>query len=160
MITLFCLSVVCFASLVLVHLLFVRVVSRAAFVRNGYLFVSIVGAGLLPLALRLGMLGAAFFYLNLAILWNLYTIFLINLMNSVSLRMMVEIDNSPAQALSAEEIQALYSDKEALQSRLRGLVSTGFLKEEGRDLVLTRQGQTLARILAAIRRLFGIEFFG
>ena len=156
----FCLSALCFASAVLVHLLFVRLVCGTAFVRNGYIFVSIVGVGLLPVALRLGLLGVAFFYLNLVILWNLYTIFFINLMNSVSLRMMVEIENSPTRALSAEELQALYSDEEALQSRLRGLVSNGFLKEEGPELALTRKGKAFAAILAAVRKLLGIEFFG
>ncbi|MEI8315051.1 MAG: hypothetical protein WCG79_06315 [Verrucomicrobiota bacterium] len=81
-------------------------------------------------------------------------------MNSVSLRIMVEIDQSEGQSLSGVEILNLYSDETALESRLREMATSGLLRFAEDQLVLTRKGRLLARVLVLIRRIFGIEFFG
>jgi len=158
--SIFALTVLCFAGCVCAHWLVVRLCVRTGFVRNGFIFICIAGLALLPVALRQGPVGFVFFYINLAILWNLYMIFLINLMNSVSLRMMTEIARSPARALSSEEIAAVYSDEEAFESRVQGLVNARFLQSTGKQLVLTPRGKALARLLTVIRGVFGIRSYG
>lgn len=149
-----------FAGGVLVHWLFTRWITNTNFVRNGYGFLLAVAGAASPITLPMPLLSMAFFYLQLIILWNLYTIFFINLMNSVSLRMMIEIANSPTTALTTNELVSLYADEEALESRLRGLVATGLLRRENQYLTLTSRGQMLGALLAIIRKTFGIEFFG
>ena len=156
----FSLSVLGFSGAVLAHWLLLRLVGQAAFVRNGYAVAMAVSAALLPCLWRCGIVGAALFYLSFVILWNLYTMFLINLMNSVSLRMIIEIAGSPAEALSEAELLALYSDEEAMQSRFRDLVKGGFLTRHELELTLTFKGRALARLLGTIRRIFGIELYG
>lgn len=160
MTSLFLLTAACFTGCVCLHWLLVRLIARTNFVRNGFIFICFAGIALLPVALRQGVIGFVFFYLNLAILWNLYTIFFINLMNSVSLRMLTEIARSHGGSLSSEEIAGVYSDEEAFESRVRGLVAAGFLESRGPDLILTRKGACLARLLVAIRAVFGIRSYG
>jgi hypothetical protein len=94
------------------------------------------------------------------VLWNLYLVFFINLMNSVSLRMMIEIDRAPAQSLSADQLLAAYSDDEALESRLQALVAARFIARDGAALSLQPKGRMLAFVVNSLRRLFGIQFYG
>jgi len=86
--------------------------------------------------------------------------FFINLMNSVSLRMMVEINNSVTRSLSNEELIGQYSDEVALENRLQEMTDGGLLRVTGNQLALTGKGHLLAMGLILIRRTFGIEFFG
>ena len=160
MIPAFGLAVLFFCGCVLLHLLLTRLTRGAAFVRNGYLFIVAMGALAAVVIVPRGWQFAATFYLVAVILWNLYMTFFINLMNSVSLRMMVEIDHAPAQSLSNEELLGRYSDEAALESRLQEMVAGGLLQVEADQLVLTGKGRRLATVLILIRRAFGIEFFG
>ena len=149
-----------FAAGVTAHLLFTRLISNANFVRNGYVFLLLGGIFLAPFIWPSGAMPVLFGYLQLVILWNLYTIFFINLMNSVSLRIMREIDDTPSRFLTTDQLAAMYSDEEALESRLRGLTAHGFLRQDGEELVLTAKGTVFATLLNLIRKLFGIEFYG
>jgi hypothetical protein len=160
MTALFASALMFFAGGVILHLLFTRLITNANFVRDGYVFLLLTATVSSLFVRGTGAWSLLFLQLHLIILWNLYTIFFINLMNSVSLRMMTEIGNAPSRSLSGEELLALYSDEEALQSRVGGLVSTGLLQRDGQELVLTGKGRVLAQFLKVIRKLFGIEFYG
>jgi hypothetical protein len=153
-------ALIFFTVCILLHWLLTRLTSGKAFVRNGYLFfltMCLLSAiAVVPNGWRL----AGPFYLFAVILWNSYSTFFVNLMNSVSLRIMVEIDQSEGQSLSGVEILNLYSDETALESRLREMATSGLLRFAEDQLVLTRKGRLLARVLVLIRRIFGIEFFG
>ena len=154
-------ALVFFTGCVLLHWLLIRLTRGQAFVRNGYLFIAVASALAGIEIIPRGGLVAAAFYLFAIILWNLYVTFFVNLMNSVSLRMMVEIDRAPGQALSSADILNLYSDESALESRVQEMTAGGLLRVAAdQQLVLTRKGQLLARGLSLIRRIFGIEFFG
>ena len=156
----FSLAVLFFAGCVLLHWVFTRWTRGQAFLRNGYLIFS--GMCLLSTVavVPCGWAVAGPFYLFALILWNSYITLFVNLMNSVSLRLMVEIDRSAGQSLSDAEILNLYSDEAALESRLQEMASGGLLCFADEQLVLTEKGRLLARMLQLIRKIFGIEFFG
>jgi len=157
----FGLVLIFFVGCVLLHVLLTQLTRGKAFVRNGYVFIVTMSA--LPAAgiIHYGWwLFATVFYLFTIILWNLYMTFFVNLMNSVSLRMMVEIDQAAGQSLSSKELLNLYSDEAALESRLQEMTAGGLLRIVEDQLVLTNKGQLLAFVLLVIRRVFGIEFFG
>ena len=154
-------ALVFFTGCVLLHWLLIRLTRGQAFVRNGYLFIVTASALAGVVIVPLGGLVTLVFYLFTIILWNLYITFFVNLMNSVSLRMMVEIDRAPGQTLSSADILNLYSDESALESRILEMTAGGLLRVAAdQQLVLTRKGQLLARMLQLIRKIFGIEFFG
>ena len=154
-------ALIFFAGCVLLHLLLTRITRGKSFVRTGYLFLAVMCLLSAIVVVPQGWLCAATFYLFTIILWNLYATFFINLMNSVSLRLMVEIDRAPGQTFSTAEMVSLYSDEAALESRVQEMVAGGLLRiAADQQLVLTSKGQLLAVGLLWIRRIFGIEFFG
>ena len=156
----FGLAIIFFAGCVLLHWFVTRWTRGMAFLRNGYLIFS--GMCLLSTIAMVpcdwGVAGP--FYLFSLILWNSYITLFVNLMNSVSLRLMVEIDRADGQSLSDAEILNLYSDEAALESRLKEMMTGGLLCFADEQLVLTEKGRLLARILQVIRQIFGIDFFG
>lgn len=150
-----------FTAAVLAHLALTHVTHNARYVRNAFLVFGVFCLVALPLAAELGLLGALVLYGALVILWNSYLVFFINLINSVSLRMVSEIERSPTGSLSIAEVTDLYSDEEALETRLRALVANGFLIDRGdAGLELTARGAWFARFLELVRKVFGIESFG
>lgn len=155
-----CCSALCFALGVAVHWLMLHLRRGLPFIVSGYAVWLSLALGALPVAWRVGASGLIGFYLTWVVLWNLYLVFFINLMNSVSLRMMIEIHGAPDRQLSRDDLLACYTDEEALHSRLEGLVRTGFAQWAGPSLVLTARGRSFAALLSVIRRLFGIEFYG
>lgn len=158
--SLFFIGCVLFVATVLVHFAFTHIRS-SHYVRNGYLVAIVVGAASLPVLASLRPWALGFVYLQFIILWNLYLIFFINLMNSVSLRMMGEILASPTRSLSLDQLSQVYSDDEALESRLHALARNGFILDRSEQgFTLTPRGALLARVLAASRWCFGIERFG
>lgn len=148
------------AACAVAHLIVCRATRGAAFIRSGYI-VWLVGAAAAAVAVwPRGWLFALGFYLFAVILWNLYTTFFINLTNSVSLRMMIEIGRSEGGTLSAEQIGRLYPDEQALESRIQAMARAGLIREEANELVLTGAGRRLAALTGMVRRIFGIDFFG
>jgi len=161
MVELLVLSVACFAGGVVLHLGVTHILHSSCYVRNAYVLFAIVCVALLPVTSRLGLPGAVFVYSALVMLWNSYLIFFVNLMNSVSLRLMGELRQAPGGKLSLQQLQGVYSDEAALDSRLGSLVHNGLLVDQGAGgLALTGKGRALARVLAASRALFGIDEFG
>lgn len=158
---LFIIGVALFTAAVLGHLLLTQVVHSRHYVRNGYLVAVVACVASLPLLAPLGALARVFVYLQFAILWNLYLVFFINLMNSVSLRMMIEIRQSSSGSMSLTQLQGVYSDGDALEARLHALMQNGFIREPGpQGFTLTPRGLILARVLAVSRWCFGIDRFG
>ena len=150
-----------FAIAVAAHFALTHVIHSQRYVRNAFLVFAAVCVAALPVAVHFGAIGALILYASLVILWNSYLVFFINLMNSVSLRMINEIDRSPMGSLSMAAVNALYSDEEALEARVAALVRNGFLIDRlGDGLQLTNKGAIFARFLEGARNLFGIDSFG
>ena len=161
MIRLFIASCLVFCGGVVLHAVLTHLIHSRNYVRNGYLLFVGMCLAAIPLALRLGLVGALVLYVALTILWNSYLLFFINLMNSVSLRMMGEIDRSTTGNLSLAEIESSWSDTDALESRLQALAHNGFIVDDGaHGLRVTPRGRSFAWVLEVIRRTIGIESFG
>jgi len=160
MTTVFGLATVFFVGVVGVHWLLVRLWRNGPFLIGGYAVFGVASLLAGPVVIAAGLVPVVCFYLAATILWNLYLIFFINLMNSVSLRLMIEIDAAPNRTLTADQLIDVYSDDQAFENRLRGLCSAGLLERDGNELVLKPRGLALARSVGLIRKLFGIDFFG
>jgi hypothetical protein len=77
---------------------------------------------------------------------------------SVTLRLLVELRESPGGALSIDEINARYGISEMISARLVQLAAGRFLTiNSSGDLTLARRGVLLARFIAAGRRVCRIE---
>ncbi len=161
MITLIGTTAAIFTVAVVAHWGLTHLSHNRLYVRNAFLLFGAVCLAALPIAVRFGPIGFLIVYSALVILWNSYLVFFINLINSVSLRIIDEIDRSPNQSLSLSEVENAYSDKEALELRLKALAMNGLFIDEGaKGLTLTPKGTMFARGLELARKVFGIDSFG
>jgi hypothetical protein len=77
---------------------------------------------------------------------------------SVTLRLLVELQESPSGALSIDEINVRYGISEMIGARLVQLAAARFLTiDSSGDIALAPRGTVLARFIAAARRLCRIE---
>lgn len=78
-----------------------------------------------------------------------------------SLRILIDIDESPAGALSQQEEEARYGGGRGmgwmLDKRLEGLVSTGLVAERAGRLVATDKGARAARVFGSLRAFLQID---
>ena len=76
---------------------------------------------------------------------------------SVTLRMLVELRDAPRHELSPPELNARYSVRTMIESRLEQLAAAEFVAvDPDRTVHLRPRGRRLARFVAAGRRLFDI----
>lgn len=158
--SLFTQGFIIFVTGVALHICLVRISNRTHFIMKSYMvliFMMIVSGLFLITA---GLLNLLVVYMFLILLWNLYLIFLINLMNSVSLRIMCEMWRSEAGRLSLNEIERIYSSDQLLEDRLNDMEKGGLVRLEGSIVHLTEKGQLLAKGLAHIRKAASVDFFG
>jgi len=78
-----------------------------------------------------------------------------------SLRILIDIDESAARALSREEEEACYGGGRGiswmLDKRIDGLVSTGLVEEREGRLVATDKGMRTARVFGGLRAFLQID---
>jgi hypothetical protein len=78
-----------------------------------------------------------------------------------SLRILIDIDESPARALSAEEAEAAYGGGRGmgwmLDKRIEGLLSTRLIVERDGRLMATGKGTRAARLFGGLRAFLRID---
>ncbi|MBI5827780.1 MAG: hypothetical protein HZB22_08670 [Deltaproteobacteria bacterium] len=70
---------------------------------------------------------------------------------SISVRVMIEIENSPERSLSAEEIQRVYPFKGILDRRLEHMVYGNYIKERDGRYLNTGKGRAQARVFGFLK---------
>ena len=98
-----------------------------------------------------------------ALYWFLFLVFLVIFLvvyRSASLRIMGELLDRPGHAESYESLFERYLRLESLNSRLGLLVETSYARDTGSGFELTEKGKKRGRLVAALQKLFNIEFGG
>ena len=158
---LFLFSLFLFSLFVLIHLIITRIFTIGSYLVKAYCLLIILSLLLLkPIIIRFGFVNTLIIYFCLILLWNLYLTFFINLMNSISLRIMIEINNSKDGTLSYIKMKYLYDDKEILEKRINELMLNRFIKSSGNLISLSFKGSLLAKFLNILRKIFSINFYG
>ena len=98
--------------------------------------------------------------LVLGSLWAYYMIVTFNVIRSVSIRTVTELVRSPAQALTAEDLDRLYDTEAMFDRRIDSLVANRYLWETDGRLGLTARGRLMARAFSMVRRLFNLQTHG
>ncbi len=70
---------------------------------------------------------------------------------SISVRVMMEIENSGGEGRGFDEIKRLYSFDHILSRRLEHMVYGGYLEKKGERYVNTRKGHTVASLFAFLK---------
>jgi hypothetical protein len=157
MTTAFHVALFSFPLYVILHALIGHLADKSSFLSRATLLWGIFAFSftlLMAQSAGMALLGAAFSFT----LWGFYMLVLVHARNSVSLRMMDEIDT--AGTLSLDELNARMSDEESVRARLKGLAEGGLLVQSGNSYSVTGKGRALGLAASVIRRIFSMDITG
>jgi hypothetical protein len=142
------------------HLLFFRVFRPSRFVFYSLLFGIVAFFLSIPKLFIFQLNEIIFIIFILFSFWFLFITFLINLQNSVSLRILNELKVTDHPTFEESRLKNLINESDCLDARLERLVANGLIQKHNNELVLTWKGYYLAKTLLTIRNLLKIKAFG
>jgi len=157
----------CVLCLLPFHVVLCRIKGSLGFVAYSLklsLFFLCVLGGVFLFYFRLGVLPTAIFAFFFLSIWNAYLIFIINLLNSFSLRMLREIVKAPNEILPKEAIDRIFPDEVGYQARLFAMENGGLIEKipgvPEPVLKITPKGSLMAAILLLTRKILSIKVVG
>ena len=148
-----------FAVGLALHILLCRFTGQNRFMLKSLVLGLLIGILLLIYQYQYRKLDIVSLYLFTA-LWFSYLICFINLLNSVTLRMLDDIANSPSMKLHYNDFDFYFSEEDALESRIKAMEVNNFITRD-RDVVkIEIKGSMLATIIIIIRKTFAISEVG
>lgn len=145
-----------FVLAVLLHGLIMRAPMRMDSVRRFLMVGAPLGLVLVAFALtQFGFTVSGFAAILLyALLCELYMFCFTLVLSSVSATMLIMLRKGPVTDTS---LISVYAPDEMVQLRISRLIKTGFVKQDGDDLIVTIKGMKLHRIFFVLRRFFQHE---
>ncbi|MCX5790762.1 MAG: hypothetical protein NTY45_00865 [Elusimicrobia bacterium] len=153
------LSVSFFTAAVAAHLVICRATGTGRFMLKGLLTGFVCFACAAAWEYSAGAPDLVSLYLVLT-LWLTYMVFFINLLNSVTLKMLARLAEEPSGTLTEAAFQDIFNEESAIKIRLQDMRVNGFIKLEGGNLGLTGKADALLKIVFLVRRAFSIDFVG
>jgi hypothetical protein len=141
---------------VLAHILMCRFGGGKHFMPRGVLLgIAATGALLIHQIARqqLDLLGLYLFLAG----WFLYLMIFINLLNSVTLKMLAHLHAAPQGCLPIEAFSAVFNADDGLLTRLHMMQVNGLVDGHNDALQLTPKARTLLHIIGAIGRVFSLR---
>lgn len=93
-------------------------------------------------------------------LWIAYLACFINLFNSVTLKMLEVIANSPEEKLHVDGFDSHFTEEDSVDSRIKSMELNGFLTVDGQKVALTSKGNNFVNIILFLRAIFSIKEVG
>lgn len=156
-------TLLAFVVYLLLHLALLRTRGESGLIQWSFLL--LVPFMILPFVLQ-GQLGweqKALSWISSASLlsmWIFYVVCIVNVRNSVSLRMMNEIMKSPG-GLRELEIESRYSEEKSVQDRFEVMVRNGWIRMlPNREVEITSKAAKAAKITLFFRKVFSAENAG
>ncbi len=147
-----------FAAAVGAHLLVCRATGEGKFMLKGLLTGLFFFLGAAAWEYRAGAADIVSLYLIFT-LWLTYLMFFINLLNSVTLKMLSRLAEEPSGALTEAAFQDIFNEETGIRLRLADMRANGFIKE-GDPLALTGKAALLLKVVLVIRKIFSIDVVG
>ncbi|MBM9589047.1 hypothetical protein JWG41_01210 [Leptospira sp. 201903075] len=91
---------------------------------------------------------------------NAYLIFLINLQNSISFRILRELSKTTEGFVKHSKLQELYSTDQIISDRLKEMEENGFIVRHGEVIKTTNKGKWFGYGIFVFQKVFGINLFG
>jgi signal transduction histidine kinase len=146
--------------MVILHFILSRLTGSKLFMLKS-LLILIIALSISPFIFRDYDLFTLFIYsLFIIILWNSFLIFFINLQNSISFRILREIEIADSKSMSLAEIEKVYPDTTSFNDRLEAMQINKFIFRKNALIQSTDKGKKFAQLIIIFRKLFGIENFG
>lgn len=141
-----------FACGVLAHMALCWLLPSGRFMRDGLLigFAALLAA--VVCQFRSGVTDIVALFLLLTA-WLAYLMFFINLLNSVTLKMLERLALAPGGVLREEDFSAIFSEGSGLQARLADMQANGFIITGKGGLSLTGKARSFLSVISLIRKL-------
>lgn len=150
-------SVLLFYGLAItVHILICRLGGSKHFIPRGVLLGLTATVALMTHQVSEQQLDIVGLYLFLAA-WLLYLMIFINLLNSVTLKMLAHLHAHPQGCLPVEAFSAAFNADDGLLTRLQMMQVNSLLEQHADTLKLTTKARTLLKIIAVIGRVFSLK---
>lgn len=147
------------AAGVAAHLVFCRLSKCGKFMVNGLLIGAVLTGTACLWRLKTGSTCLLALYLLLSA-WLVYLMFFINLMNSLTLKMLERLAGEPGGTLSAAEFNAIFNEEAGLKARLADMNANGFVKIKDERIFITGKAGRLLHIIYLLRKTLSIGVAG
>lgn len=147
-----------FLPAIAVHLAICRLTPGGKFMLNGLLTGAFFSAAAGAWSATRGSPDPVLVYLVFTS-WLMYMMFFINLINSITLKMLEHLAAAPAGELRAEAFKKIFNAEKGIHSRLEDMRANGFI-DEGETLLATEKAKRLLRTVRLIRKALSIDVVG
>ena len=89
--------------------------------------------------------------------WLFYLMVLINLLNSVTMKMLASLYSAPNGSMNSQEFDQVFNTEDGLETRLSMLHSSRLIQQEGQAIKLTPKAKYLLAIIHRIKAVFSID---
>lgn len=148
-----------FAIAIACHILLCRVTGKGRFILKGLVLGLLTGVAQVLYQYQRGTPDIVSLYIFMS-LWLSYLICFINLLNSVTLKMLERIADSQTGRLHFNDLGSFFNEDDALKARIDAMTANNFISHVNEGLVLTMKGTVLASIITIIRSIFSIRDVG
>lgn len=142
-------ALVVFGIFVSAHLLLCRLTGSSFFMLKSILLGFVTTLSLLGYQIYNNQINLVGIYIFISG-WLLYLIFFINLLNSVTLKMLDYLDSSNHKRLCQNEFENAFNTQNGLERRIDLMIKNRFLLIQGDKLYLTRKALILLGAISAI----------
>lgn len=145
-----------FAITLLVHIIICKLFSPKNFMLRGLSLGSISTFGCAVLMLYLGQFDITGPYILFSA-WLFYLMVLINLLNSVTLKMLASLYSAPSGSMNSQEFDQVFNAEDGLETRLSMLHSSRLIQQEGYAIKLTPKAKFMLAIIHKVKAVFSID---
>ena len=149
-------AAVFFAITLLVHIVICKLIRPRGFMLTGLLLGVISTFGCATYMLYFGQFDLIGPYILFSA-WLFYLMVLINLLNSVTLKMLASLYSAPNGSMNSQEFDQVFNTEDGLETRLSMLHSSKLIQQEGVAIKLTPKAKYLLAIIHKVKAVFSIE---
>lgn len=153
-------ALICFIAYFAIHWLIFRITGPKFFMAKSLSLLAFSVIFIFVYSSYLTVPRYAFFFLIYVGICNAYLIFLINLQNSISFRILNEMSNSNVERFNLKQVAELYPVKTIINDRLTELNDNGFIVLSNGEIQLTKKGYYFGLGIQIFQRVFGISVSG
>lgn len=148
-------SIAFFIGAVLFHVILCRLTSTQKFMLKG--LVTGLAAVLSMLVIQVVKLRVdlvSIYILGTA--WLAYLMFFINLLNSITLKMLKELDDNNGE-LQNREFDHLFGEEQGVEVRINSMEMNGFISIDDGKISLTSKSLLMVKIITLLRKIFSMS---
>jgi hypothetical protein len=144
-----------FGITLFVHIFICRLGSAGNFMLKGVFLGCISTTGYAAYMVYMRQFDITGLYILFTI-WLFYLMVLINLLNSVTLKMLASLYGIPSGTLSAQDFGNTFNTEDGFETRLAMLHSSKLIQQQGTVITLTSKGRYLLMIVHQVKAVLSI----